>query len=269
MQSSDIDAETSYHPDLRVEFGAGLCTVTLDAPERRNAQTPSMWEAFEAIADRVEATPEIRVVLLRAEGPSFSAGLDRGMLTPGGMPGERDLVAACAESPSSGIADVQACQRGLARLRHMPAVVVAAVQGHAVGAGAELALSADLRLVSEDLALSWPEVPIGLVADLGGVARLTRVVGEPRALEIMLTGRVIGAEEAHTLGLVNRVVPLGDLEAAAQQVVTSLLDLPAEAMREKVLLVRGSTERTEADQLARDAAAQARLLHGIARRAQP
>lgn len=258
-------ADESFHPHLRVEFGDGVAEVTLDSPQRRNAQTPSMWAALERIADVVEQTPQVRVVLLRAEGPSFSAGLDRDMLAPGGIEGEVDLLAACAESPTSGLAPVEACQRGFARLRSVPAVIVAAVQGHAVGAGAELAMCADLRVVADDLALSWPEVPLGIAVDLGGIGRLTPVVGEARALEILLTGRVVDADEALRVGLANRVVPRAELDAAARSVVDGLLTLPAEAMREMLLLVRGAAQRSEPDQLRLEAAAQARLLHERAR----
>lgn len=255
----------AVHPHLSVEFTGEQCVVTLNSPERRNAQTPSMWAALEEVCREVERSGT-RVVLVRAAGPSFSAGLDRAMLAPGGAPGEADLVGACAESPSSGIAEIEACQRGFAGLRAVPAVVVAAVQGHAVGAGAELAVSADLCIVADDLALSWPEVPLGLVADLGGIGRVTRIVGQVRAMEIMLTGRVIGADEAVSLGLANRAVPRDALDAAAREAVEGLLRLPKDAMREVIGLVRGAGARDDATQQRLEAEAQARLLHAVGRR---
>ena len=257
----------AIHPHLTIELADEVCVLTLAAPERRNAQTPSLWAALEQAARLVEETPRVRVVLLRAEGSSFSAGLDRGMLTPGGIDGEPDLVAESAASPSSGVASVQSCQRGFAALRRLPAVVVAAVQGHAVGAGAELAMSADLRIVADDLALSWPEVRIGLIPDLGATSRLARTVGEVRALEITLTGRVVGAEEAVRLGLANGVVARTELDGAARALVEQILRLPEAAVREMTRLVRGIGERSESEQLEMEAQAQARLLHAAATRA--
>ncbi len=257
--------QSTFHPHLRVEIDGGVAVVTLDSPQTRNSQTPSMWVALERVAEAVEQAGT-RVVLLRAEGPSFSAGLDRGMLTPGGIEGEPDLVAACAPSPSSGIDEIRACQRGFASLRAVPAVVVAAIQGHAVGAGAELALSSDIRVVADDVALSWPEVPLGLVADLGGIARLAHVVGEARAMEIMLTGRAVGAVEAIRVGLANRAVPRAELDATARETVRAILNLPEAAVREMTALVRGVMVRGEDEQQQLEAAAQARLLHGLSRR---
>ena len=148
--------------------------------------------------------------MIRAEGASFSAGLHRQMLAPGGMPGEADILELAA---ADGLDDtIAGFQRGFAVWRSVPAVVVAAVQGHAVGAGFQLALAADLRLLADDAQLCMREAQLGLVPDLGGTGPLVHLVGYARALEICATGRFVGAREASDLGLATAVVPRDDLD---------------------------------------------------------
>ena len=155
---------SDVHPGIRVHHDGPVLTLTLANPESRNAQTPSLWLALAQVGESLPR--EVRVVVIRAEGASFSAGLHRQMLAPGGMPGEPDILQlATAEGLDETIAGFQ---RGFAIWRSLPAVVVAAVQGHAVGAGFQLALAADLRLLADDAQLCMREAQLGLVPDLGG-----------------------------------------------------------------------------------------------------
>jgi enoyl-CoA hydratase/carnithine racemase len=254
---------SDVHPGIRVNHDGPVLTLTLANPESRNAQTPSLWLALAQVGESLP--PEVRVVVIRAEGASFSAGLHRQMLAPGGMPGEPDILElATAEGLDETIAGFQ---RGFAIWRSIPAVVVAAVQGHAVGAGFQLALAADLRILADDAQLCMREAQLGLVPDLGGTGPLVHLVGYARALEICSTGRFVGAREASDIGLATAVVPRDDLESATADLVAALLATPEGSLRALKPLLVNSIHAGVADQLAAERAAQAGLLRALAERA--
>ena len=142
--------------------------------------------------------------------------------------------------------------------------MVAAVQGHAVGAGFQLALAADLRLVADDVQLAMRETSLGLVPDLGGTRPLTQLVGYPRALEICATGRFVDAQEAVRTGLATAAVPAADLESATSQLVAALLAAPERALRELKPLLASALDATPQDQLLAERTAQVRLLAQLA-----
>ena len=250
------------HPSLRVERDGPVLTVTLANPGERNAQVPSLWHA---LADVGAAVPDdVRVVVLRGDGAAFSAGLHRSMLT-GGREGEPDLMALAAAAGDDLEDAIAGFQRGFTVWRTLPAVVVAVVQGYAIGAGFQLALAADLRLLADDAQLAMRETSLGLVPDLGGTAPLVATVGYARALEICATGRFVGAREAVDLGLASAAVPLAELDAAAADLVAALLAAPAAALRELKPLLGGAVGRPAEDQVVAERVAQARLLRGMAR----
>jgi enoyl-CoA hydratase/carnithine racemase len=146
-------------------------------------------------------------------------------------------------------------------------VVVAVVQGHAVGAGFQLALAADVRLLADDAQLCMREVQLGLIPDLGGTGALVHLVGYARALEICATGRFVGAGEAAAIGLATAVVARHDLDAAADDLVAALLSAPVDSLRALKPLLRNAIHATSGEQLAAERAAQAGLLRSMARRA--
>lgn len=259
------DTPDRPHPHLHVARVGDVVTVSLDRPQQRNAQTPSLWAALAAVADGLD--PSVRVVVLRGEGQSFSAGLDRGMLRPGGVEGEQDILALAVGGPEAAADAIEAFQRGFTAWASVPAVVVAAVQGHAIGAGMQLALAADLRVVADDVQLAMRETSLGLVPDLGGTGPLVRLVGPGRALEICATGRFVGAQEAVATGLANVAVPRAELEATTADLVAALLAAPAEALRELKPLLAAAATSDRDTQLRLEREAQARLLHGMLQRA--
>lgn len=251
------------HPGLRVQHDGPVLTLTLANPETRNAQTPSLWLALAEVGESLPT--EVRVVVLRGEGASFSAGLHRQMLAPGGMPGEPDILALAT---SDGLDEtIAAFQRGFGVWRSVPAVVVAVVRGHAVGAGFQLALAADLRLLADDAQLCMREVQLGLIPDLGGTGPLVHLVGYARALEICSTGRFVGAGEAAAIGLATAVVAGDELDAAADDLVAALLAAPVDALRTLKPLLHKAIDATADQQLAAERAAQAGLLRSLARSA--
>lgn len=246
------------HPRLRVDVDGAVMRITLDAPTCRNAQTPSMWGELERLATTLP--PEIRVVILAGEGPAFSAGLDRGMLSPGGVEGEPDLLGMTANGPEA-LADlIETFQRGFTAWRECPALVVAAVQGPAIGAGFQLALAADLRVVATDVRFSMAEVTLGLVPDLGGTHALTSLVGPARALELCLTARPVDAREAVATGIASLAVEPDQLAATVDDLVAAVLATPEDTAREMLGLFRGIENRTAAEQQRTEREAQSRIL---------
>jgi len=247
---------------VRLDRAGALAVVTLARPEKRNAQTPSTWRALAAIGASVLADETIRVVLLRGEGESFSAGLDRGMLTAGvgDDPGLPQLAAL-----DTGVLDdaIAGFQRAFTWWHDPRVVTVAAVQGHAVGAGFLLALACDLRVLADDARLAMRETSLGLVPDLAGTKPLVDAVGYSRALEICATGRWVGAEEALALGLASLVVPRAELDAAATDLAAALLAAPAGAVRATKELLQGAGARTHADQQTAERTAQAARLRDL------
>ncbi len=254
--------DSTPHPWLRVSVEGPVQTVTLANPDQRNAQTPSLWAALAEAADR---TPhDVRVIVLRAEGQSFSAGLHRSILAPGGIPGEPDLMGLAAGAAVGLEEAIAGFQRGFTAWSETPAVVVAAVQGHAIGAGFQLALAADLRLLADDAQLAMRESSLGLVPDLAGTSPLVQLVGYSRALEICATGRFVSAQEAVAMGLASAAVPGAELEAATDDLVAALLAVPEAALRELKPLLRSAISATPSEQLHVERQAQTRLLIGVA-----
>jgi enoyl-CoA hydratase/carnithine racemase len=239
-----------------------VLTVTLDRPEQLNAQTPATWRALTAVG---RTLPEdVRVVVLRGSGPSFSAGLDRAMFTAEGLAGEPSLVTLAALPDAELDAAIAGFQSAFTWWSQVPAVTVAAVQGNAVGAGFQLALACDLRVVADDARFAMRETSLGLVPDLAGTSPLVGCVGYARALEICATGRWVGAAEAAATGLATAVVPTADLDGAVTDLVDALLAAPDGALRETLALLRGAAGRTAGDQQTAERAAQARRLRALA-----
>ncbi len=249
---------------MRTARDGAVLTVTLDRAEQLNAQTPATWAALRAVGDSLADDPgDVRVVIVRGAGRSFSAGLDRTLFSsspevPGGL---GELAALPAELAEQRIQGYQAAFRWL---RAPGLVSIAAVQGHAVGAGAQLALACDLRVVAEDAQLRLPEVGLGLVPDLTGTSRLVELVGYSRAVEICLTGRPVAAAEAVAIGLAVRAVPGDQLSAAVRDLAEALVSVDAGAGRETLALLRSAVRNDPATQDAAERAAQVRRLHALA-----
>lgn len=253
------DEEAAADPGVRVEHADGVATVTLCRPDVLNAQTPATWSAL-AAAGR-DLPGDVRVVVVRGEGRAFSAGLDRSMFTGGGSPSLLDLARMPAEECEATIAGFQA---GFSWLRRPDLVSVAAVQGHAIGAGFQLALACDLRVVADDARFTMAETSLGLVPDLTGTKALVDLVGVSRALEICVTGRRVDAAEAARLGLATLVVPRAELDGAVADLVAALLAPPRDAVVETKALLVGAPGRDAAAQEAAERAAQTRRLRDLA-----
>ena len=207
-QTSALTPERLAQAGLLYEVDGVVATVTLNKPDKRNSQTPTMWRTLAALGE--EIPDDVRVVVLRGNGPAFSAGLDRTMLDPAGGDGEETVAAAAGNGRRrQDRATIDDYQRGFTWLRDPRFVSIAAVQGYAIGAGFQLALSCDLRVVADDVQFCMKESALGLVPDLTGTKPLVESVGYSRALEICATARMVGAAEAVDIGLAAAAVPAG------------------------------------------------------------
>jgi enoyl-CoA hydratase/carnithine racemase len=252
-----MDPEELGEAGLRYDVSGVVATVTLDRPEVRNAQTPRMWRTLAAIGD--EIPDDVRVVVLRGAGQSFSAGLDRAMLDPAGAGDGVESVAALLAQPDAEVSEtIDAFQRGFTWLRDPRFVSIAVVQGHAIGAGFQLALASDLRVVGDDAGFCMKEAALGLVPDLTGTKPLVEAVGYARALEICATARVVGAAEALQIGLATVVCPVAELDAAAADLVAALTAPLPGVVRETKTLLLAAQSRTLDEQRRHEREAQTR-----------
>jgi len=246
---------TDQDAGVRLAIAGDVATVTLNRPQRRNAMTPMMWRRLAEIGAGMPAN--IRVVVVKGEDPDFSAGIDLRMFTAEGVPGEPRGLSASDPGFEDEVAGYQA---GFRWLRNPQFVSIAAVQGHAIGAGFQLALSCDLRVLADDATLCMKEPALGLVPDLTGTKPLVEIVGLPRAVELCLTARKVSAGEAERYGLAERVVPAAELTAAIEQLVKELLTTDPAAARATKALLQQAPARTLDEQARAERAAQKELL---------
>ncbi|MBV1946043.1 enoyl-CoA hydratase/isomerase family protein [Streptomyces sp. BV129] len=263
MASFDQDLAPVLDKDgVRLTVEDALATVTLTNPAKRNAQSPALWRA---LAEAGQALPgSVRVVVLRGEGKSFSAGLDRQMFTPEGIEGEPTFIDLARRDDAGIDATISAYQEAFTWWRRNDIVSIAAVQGHAIGAGFQLALACDLRVVADDVQFAMRETSLGLVPDLTGTHPLVGLVGYARALEICVTGRFVHAEEAVVSGLASVAVPAAELDGAAADLASAVLAAPRDAVVETKALLRGATGRSFDEQRTAERAAQTRRLRDLA-----
>ncbi|MGW2895603.1 enoyl-CoA hydratase/isomerase family protein [Streptomyces sp. NPDC001212] len=263
MASPEHDLDPVLEKDgVRLTVDDAIATVTLTNPAKRNAQSPALWRALTEAGRLLPGS--VRVVLLRGEGKSFSAGLDRQAFTPEGFDGEPSFIDLARGSDAELDAAIAEYQEAFTWWRRNDIVSVAAVQGHAIGAGFQLALACDLRVVADDVQLAMRETSLGLVPDLTGTHPLVGLVGYARALEICLTGRYVGAAEAVDSGLANLAVPADQLDGTVRDLAAALLAAPRDAVVETKALLRGARERSYEEQRAAEREAQARRLRDLA-----
>jgi enoyl-CoA hydratase/carnithine racemase len=235
---SDADLRAA---GLILEVSGPTLTITLDKPTRRNSQTPRMWHALAAVGDALP--DEVRVVVVRGAGDTFSAGIDTHLLGPQGVEGEESVLALMSGTDEHVLETIDGYQRGFVWLSDPRIVSVAVVQGYAIGAGFQLALACDLRVVADDVQLCMKEPALGLVPDLAGTKALVDLVGYSRALEICATARYVGADEAQQLGIATVVVPRDELDATTSDLVEAILANSAGAVRETKALLLGAGGR--------------------------
>lgn len=246
---------------LRLDVDGPVATITLDRPAVRNAQTPAMWLALAEIGRTLP--DDVKVVVVSGEGETFSAGLDRAMLDPA-TAGEESVIGLLSLSDTEASARIEEFQRGFTWLRDPRFVSIARVRGYAIGAGFQLALSCDLRVVADDAKFSMKESALGLVPDLTGTKPLVEHVGYSRALEICATARVVEADEAVRIGLATSAHPADELDTAVADLVAALVAPMPDVVRETKTLLQGAADRDLDEQRRLEREAQVRRFRAVA-----
>lgn len=236
-----------------------VAQVRLNRPDKMNAVDPAMWKALSGAGELLASTKGLRAVVLSGNGRAFCAGLDMATFQTMGAGSPPDL-----ESPSAGAAGTarpgNLFQRAALVWKRLPVPVVAALHGVVFGAGAQIALGADLRIAGPDLRFSILEIKWGLIPDVGITQTLRDVVPLDVAKELTFTGRIVGAEDARALGLVTRLAedPLAEATALAREIASKSPD----AIRLGKQLLDESWHADEATGLALEARFQSRLIGG-------
>lgn len=201
---------------VHLEVAEGVGTLRLDRPPM-NALDVATQDRIKEIAEEATRREDVRAVVIYGGEKVFAAGADIKEMQ--GM----DHAAMVQRS--------RALQESFTAVARIPKPVVAAVTGYALGGGCELALCADYRIAAENARLGQPEILLGLIPGAGGTQRLARLIGPSRAKDLIFTGRMVKADEALTLGLVDRVVPAEDVYAEAHAWAAKLVQGPAIALR--------------------------------------
>lgn len=196
----------------------GLAFLTVNRPDKLNALNDQVMAELAQAVERIVTETEIRGVIITGAGPkAFIAGADIGDLS--------------RQGPFDGKARAMRGQAVLRRLETCGKPVLAAVNGFALGGGCELAMACHLRIASENAKFGQPEVKLGIAPGYGGTQRLPRLVGRGIALQLILSGEMIDAQEAYRIGLVNKVVPAADLMAESEKVMRGILAMAPLAVR--------------------------------------
>ncbi|HEX8206926.1 MAG TPA: enoyl-CoA hydratase/isomerase family protein [Solirubrobacteraceae bacterium] len=185
--------------------------VVLNRPEKRNAMNAELVLGVGEALEAARIDPSVHVVVVRGEGPMFSSGMDF-----------KDLGALAAD-PSGLRAFRKPIIDAWNLAEEMAKPTICQIHGGCIGGAMELALACDLRVMAEDAIIGLPETRVGLIPDVGGSSRLPAIVGLGRAKEMIMTSKLINGVEAERIGLVNRVAPADELDAATQQLVDELL----------------------------------------------
>jgi enoyl-CoA hydratase/carnithine racemase len=212
---------------VRVEIKDGIGTIRLDRPPM-NALNTQVQEELREAATAASADPEVRAVIVYGGEKVFAAGADI-----------KEMADMSYVDMAARAADLSSALGVFARI---PKPVVAAITGYALGGGCELALACDWRVVADDAKLGQPEIKLGIIPGAGGTQRLARLVGPARAKDLVLSGRMVGAEEALRIGLADRVVPAAEVYDAAVALVRPYTEGPAQALRAGKLAIDGGLD---------------------------
>ncbi|MER5472685.1 enoyl-CoA hydratase-related protein [Streptomyces sp. NPDC002935] len=201
---------------VHLEVAEGVGTIRLDRPPM-NALDVATQDRLKELAEEATSRPDVRAVVLYGGEKVFAAGAD--------------IKEMQAMDHAAMVVRSRALQDSFTAVARIPKPVVAAVTGYALGGGCELALCADYRIAADNAKLGQPEILLGLIPGAGGTQRLSRLIGPSKAKDLIFTGRMVKADEALTLGLVDRIVPAAEVYTAAHTWAARLAQGPAIALR--------------------------------------
>ncbi len=225
-----------------------IAWVYLNRPDKKNAMNPPAWSEPPAIFADLDADPEIRAVVLAGKGACFSAGIDLMGMTA-------ELPELMDEKQKGGVKwrflpKLHNLQKAITCIEDCRKPVIAAIHGHCVGAGLDMATACDIRLCSEDAVFSLREVAVGFVADVGVLQRIPRIVGEGMARELAFTAKNFDAARAKEIRLVNAVYPTAeDLFAGAEQMASEIAANSPLAVQASKDVLNFSMDNSTADSL--------------------
>ena len=226
--------------NLLYEKKGGVAYVTLNRPKVLNALNKATWADLRAAFEDARDDAEVRGVILTGAGDrAFIAGADIGELATAG-------AVQAAESSRFG-------QDVLNLVENLGKPVIAAINGFALGGGCETAMACTIRVAAEHARFGQPEVKLGVLPGGGGTQRLPRLVGKGRAMQLILTGEMIGAQEAHRIGLVNEVVPAAELMARAEAILKQIFSNAPLAVKFSLEAVNKGLETSQSEGLALEA----------------
>jgi enoyl-CoA hydratase/carnithine racemase len=229
---------------VRLEVDHGVGTIRLDRPPV-NAMNALMQDQLHAVAVEASERQDVRAVVIYGGSRSFAAGAD--------------VKEMAAMTHADMVARALPLQAAFTAVAQIPKPVVAAITGYALGGGCELALAADVRFCADDAKLGQPEILLGVIPGAGGTQRLARLVGSARAKDLIFTGRMVGADEALRIGLVDKVVAAADVYASAIEWAGQFAAGPAVALRAAKEVIDLGLESDLATGLAAERAAFAAL----------
>jgi enoyl-CoA hydratase len=219
---------------LTITRSGFLATVWLDRPEARNAMGRALWEDLPRAAAYLREQSDVRVVIIAAKGPHFSVGLDLKEMG-GSLAADGSGDQSRAQRNQQLFRNVRAMQDSITVFEQLPMPVIAAIHGYAIGGAIDLVTACDIRVASSDAIFSVREAKVGIVADLGTLQRLPRLIGPGHTAELAYTGKDIPASRAEHIGLVNHVV-----EGSADEVYAAAVALAEEIAANSPLVVNGT-----------------------------
>jgi enoyl-CoA hydratase len=231
-----------------VEREGHLATLWLDRPAQRNAMGAAFWSDLPAIMGELGGDDDVRAVVLAGRGPHFTVGLDLKWAGLGG-PGIGDEGAGRGSTQAArswrGYRNVRLMQSSITSVADCPKPVIAAVHGYCIGGGIDLITACDIRLAAADAVFSVRETRIAIVADVGTLQRLPRIVSSGQVAELAFTGKDIGAERARQIGLVNDVLPDADaVVKAARELADEIAANSPLAVQGVKTVLRACADRT-------------------------
>src|SRR5581483_7077783 len=218
------------YKNLKLQTDTNILTVSLNRPQTLNAITPELMDDLSALCDELQENADAHAVIFTGVGKSFSSGIDLNLFVQQLSDWSQDDLRVM----------IRRWQETFNKIEALPQITIAAVNGVCLGAGVELILACDFRISSSRVMFGLPEVKYGILPDLGGITRLTRMVGPAWAKEVILRGRNVSAMEALRIGMVNRVADPGDMPGIARNWAQQFAKLPFKALSHAKKLINAT-----------------------------